>query len=155
MSLTIGFSRSLFVSVPRSSLANLDGGFEYRPDRENSSQFMPSNCCQIHGSNAPTRSAIRISAELARCDLGLQVCRQGLSREREYTILRTVWWRRKLPNHLLRHVQLWILRSQLHHILDGPFTLLRAQDFWHFITDLRREHAEPYLLDLWARCPEF
>ena len=38
---------------------------------------------------------------------------------------------------------------------NGPFPLFRAQDFWHFITHLRREHAEPYLLDLWARCPEF
>jgi len=143
------------MSVPRSSLADLEGGFEYRPDREYSSQFMRSNCCQIHGSNASAVCAIRISAELARRNLGLQVRRQGLSREREYTILRTVWWQRKLPNQRLPHVQLWILLSQLHHVPNGPFPLFRAQDFWHFSTRLRREHAEPYLLDLWARCPEF
>src|SRR5215469_13320326 len=41
-------------SVPRSDLANLDGGFEYRPDREHPSQFMGSNCCQVHGPNAST-----------------------------------------------------------------------------------------------------
>jgi hypothetical protein len=43
--LIIGLSRNLLTSVPRSSLANLDGGFEYRPDREYSSQFMRGNCC--------------------------------------------------------------------------------------------------------------
>ncbi len=32
-------------SVPRSRLANLDGGFEYGADREYASQFMCSNCC--------------------------------------------------------------------------------------------------------------
>ena len=101
--LIIGLSRNLLMSVPRSSLADLEGGFEYRPDREYSSQFMRSNCCQIHGSNASAVCAIRISAELARRNLGLQVRRQGLSREREYTILRTVWWRGKLPNDRLRH----------------------------------------------------
>jgi hypothetical protein len=32
-------------SVPRSRLANLDGGFEYGTDREYASQFMCSNSC--------------------------------------------------------------------------------------------------------------
>src|SRR5215469_13465354 len=49
------------------------------------------------------QDAIRISAKLIRGDVGLQVRRQGLSREREYTILRTVWWRGKLPNDRLGH----------------------------------------------------
>ena len=46
--------------------------------------------------NASAGGAIRISAKLARRDLGLQIRRQGLSGDSKFTILWTVWWRRPI-----------------------------------------------------------
>src|ERR1017187_1509670 len=86
----------------RPVLANFDGGFENGSDGEYSSQFVRSYGGQAHGCDASAGCAIRIPAKLAWSDLCLQVCRQGLGRERENTILGPLWRRGELPNHCLR-----------------------------------------------------
>ena len=139
----------------RSALANLDRGFENRPDGEYSSQFVGCYGGQAHGCDASAGCAIRIPAKLAWSDLCPQVSRQRLGRECENTILGAVWGRGELPNHPLRHVQFRILPSQFHKFRDGPRPLLCAQNLRHSIPNLRSEQAKPYLLDLRAWRPEF
>src|SRR5580704_19002729 len=145
----------MFCLELRSVLANFDGGFENRTDGEHSSQFVGSYGGQAHRCDTSAGRAIRIPAILAWRDLCDQVCRQNLSRERKYTILGTMWRRGELANHCLRHVQFRILLSQLGHVRNGQRPLLRTQDFRQLISHLRSEKAEPYLLDLRARRPEF
>lgn len=126
-------------SFLRPVLADLRGSFENGPDTEYPSQFVRCDSSQRHRRNTSTGRAIRISAKLTWSDLRLQVRRQCLGRLRENTILGALWWRAELANHRLRHIQLWKLLSQLDHVRDGPLPLLRAQDFRHFVPDLRRE----------------
>jgi hypothetical protein len=135
--------------------ADFDGGFENGPDGKYSSQFVRGHGGQTHGCHASAGSAIRIPSKLAWSDLGLQVCRQRVGRERENAILGAVWRRGKLPNHRLWHVQFRIFLSQLRHFHYGPRPFFKTQHFRHSISHLRSEQAEPYLLDLGARRPKF
>ena len=93
---------------PRGPLANFKGSLKDTPDGKKASQFVRSNGSQAHGSEASARRTIWIPTELARSDLGSEICRQRLRRERKDTFLRTVRRRSELPNNCIRHVQLSI-----------------------------------------------
>src|SRR4029077_2328913 len=103
--------------------------------------------------DASARTAVRISSELTGHDLGFQVCRQCLCGERKDTVLGTMWGRRELPNHPLRHVQLGKLPPQGEHVGNGLQTFMGLQHFWRPISDLWSEQAEPDLADLGPRGP--
>src|SRR5260221_1392736 len=145
----------MLCSELRSVLANLDGSFENGPDGKYSSQFVRSDGSQAHGCDASAGCAIRIPAKLAGSDLCSQVCRQRLGRERKDTILRPLWRRGELPDQPLSQVQLRKLPSQLRHLHNCARPLLGIEDFRHSVSHLRSEQAEPYLLDLRTRRPEF
>ena len=74
--------------------------------------------------------------------------------ESENTVLRTLWRRGELANHLGEHVEFWILNAQLQHLSDGACAFFAGQNLRHVVADLRGEEAEPDFFDFGARGPK-
>jgi hypothetical protein len=109
---------------------------------------------QRHRCDAATLTAIRISAELARCNLRSQIGRYGLSSSCKDALLWTVGWTFHLSNQRFRHVENGIRRPQSPKVGYHRGSLLRRQDLWIDGPTLRSKKTEPHLHNLGTSAPK-
>ena len=81
-------------------------------------ELVVSHGCQTHGRNAATLRAIGIAAELAGCDLRLQVCGECFRSAGEDAFFRAAGWRSEFADDGFRHIKDRILEPEVEQVTD-------------------------------------
>ena len=112
------------------------------PRGKRPNQFTVSDCGKAHRRHATAPRAIRISAELARLNSRLKVCRQRMGSRRKNATIRRRRRSQKLVNHTFR-ILTSMLGAKSSQNLYHPSALVRSQAFGIIRAALGRENTHP------------
>ena len=120
------------------ALPDLARPFEDRTDTEAARQSVPADRGKRCRRYAAAVRAVGISAELAGCNAGLEICRHTRGRQRKDAVFRRVRRRDIGLDHSLRHAQFRIRHAEPHQVFDDTLAVRRSQA-------LGRQLADQYL----------
>lgn len=109
---------------------------------------------QTKGGDTAALRAIWIAAELARCDPGPQIGRQGMCGAREDAVLRTSRGPANLADHLFPHIQHRVSLAKPHQLLHHRLRCAGDRNSGHVAPRCGVNQAEPYSPDFGPRAPE-